>query len=774
MYQYIALRIADPMFHSLTYSVFSLFSDGLHDLKKRRLMQSCLLLLVLLSMPAVADQQVLRVGVYHNPPKIFLSNADGTDAQMSGFFGDLLREIAQREQWHIEAVECEWSDCLAQLERGDLDLLPDVAMTTERKHRFAFHQIPALHSWSQVFSHTSVELDSVLDLQDKRIAVLEGSVQYDYLQQLVEKFNLNTQWIIIDSLQQGLELVKTLDADGLATNNLFGGYHAQAYQLKPTAVIFQPAEVYFAGPQNQSQIPLERINAWLSEWSNDPNSPYLQILQGWKAPETQFVTPRSVWILSSALILALLILLFGIRRLKGEIHLTRDELRKSDDKFTTLVSAQKEEVHQLNYYDPLTGLANRRQFIERLNLVLSELKTSPQQGAILLLDIDSFRNLNDTLGHQFGDQLLIHVADRLKRHHQNHENLARFGGDEFMIILENLSDDTAQLVNQVEITVDRLNQSFKRAFTIQGQDITTSICFGIVTFSSKNRSADELIQKAELALFDAKKSGRRQIKFFDHEMQAQAEQHTQYEIGLGYALKNNELTLHYQPQYKANQIVGVEALIRWQPKGGKMISPAQFIPIAEHSGLIIPIGEWVITEACKTLACWSKQANTQHLTMAVNISAVQMRQKEFVDQVVRIIDQTQAPASQLEFELTESLLIDNSEDTINKIIQLKALGISFSLDDFGTGYSSLSMLTRFPLDTLKVDQSFVRDMHRDARDYNVVKAIVELGRGLNLNVIAEGVETEQQKEALLKLGCYHFQGFLFSKPLPLENLNMDT
>ncbi len=718
----------------------------------------------------IADDQPLRIGVYHNPPKILL-NSDANSRQISGFFGELINEIARRENWRLEPVECEWRQCLTLLESGEIDLLPDVAISAERQEMMDFHQTPALHSWSQVFSRKDVNIDSLLDLDSKRLAVLNGSVQKRYLEQIEKEFNLSIAWIVIHSFQEGLELISKQEVDALATNNLFGSFHANEYKLQPTAIIFQPVQLFFAAPKNASSEQLTQIDFWLEQWLHQTDSPYQQILQNWQTSKTVMTIPVIVWIATGSLIILLGLLLIRLKHVKQEVYLTRDALRKQDDMFSDLLTTQQEEVHHLNYFDSLTGLANRRHFMEKIEKILADLHQKPSNGALMLLDIDGFRSLNDTLGHGLGDQLLTLVAERLKQLHLSSYSLARFGGDEFMLVLDQLSSNTNELLDEIEEAIECVNHSLSEPFRVNNQEISATVCFGIVTFSEKNNNPSELIQHAELALFDAKKAGRQQIRFFDKEMQAEAELRTEIELGLRQALKNDEFILFFQPQYRDQTLTGAEVLVRWKPTRGKIISPAAFIPIAEATGLILPMGHWILTEACHQLVRWSKSPKTDHLILAVNISVVQMRTKDFVSQVIDILKATQAPANRLEFELTESMLIEEVEDTILKINQLKKLGISFSIDDFGTGFSSLSMLTRFPLDTLKVDQAFVAEMHRDKRDLNVVKTIVELGRGLDLNVIAEGVETLEQKEMLQQLGCHHYQGYYFARPMPILEFN---
>ena len=506
---------------------------------------------------------------------------------------------------------------------------------------------------------------------------------------------------------------------------------------------------------------------------DETDSPYQQILQGWQTQTTVFVIPTAFWLASGLVTLLLALSLIFLKRMKREVHSTRDELQRNDEKLSGILANQKQEVHQLSFYDYLTQLPNRRLFMDRLQTLLVNLKKEPANGALILIDIDNFRSLNDTLGHQMGDLLLTEFSKRLYENLDSNVNLSRFGGDEFMLILEDLSLNTHDLLTKVEKIIDQLRFALEEPFHLNQQEVLTSLSVGVVLFSEKNHDANELIQHAELAVFDAKKAGRQQVRFFDKEMQQQAEHRTQIEFGLREALKSDELLLFYQAQYTDSQVTGAEALVRWQPLGKPLVSPAEFIPVAEASGLILPIGQRILKQACEQLVAWSANPKTAHLVLAVNISAVQIHDKDFIDQVILLLKETGAPADRLEFELTESMLIDNVEETIVKINKLKELGIRFSLDDFGTGYSSLSMITRFPLDTLKVDQSFVSDMHKDIRAFNVVKTVIELGRSLNLNIIAEGVETEQQHRSLEELGCKHFQGYLFAKPCPIEQFMLE-
>jgi len=437
------------------------------------------------------------------------------------------------------------------------------------------------------------------------------------------------------------------------------------------------------------------------------------------------------------------------------------------------------EIFQLAFYDTLTQLPNRRLLMERLSRQIDNSVDDPCHGALIFLDLDNFKNLNDTQGHEMGDQLLVEVARRLQSSVRQGDTVARFGGDDYAVMLEGVNQGEA-VKSQVEAVAlkiqEALSQPFELAFVNREQlpstlmyRVTSSL--GIVMYSGRDNAVDELLKRADMAMYQAKSAGRNTIRFFDPQMQAMLLARTALEASMHLALQNQEFLLYYQPQVnEQGALMGVEALLRWKHPVRGMVSPAEFIPLAEESGLILPLGRWVLEEACRQLVIWQADPSRSHLTVAVNVSARQFRQQDFVNQVLEVLNASGAQPRRLKLELTESMLVDDIEDIIEKMALLRRSGVSFSLDDFGTGYSSLSYLKRLPLDQLKIDASFVRDLLVDKADAAIVRTIVVLGQSLGVSVIAEGVETEAQRDFLMQNGCSNYQGYLFGRPAPADAL----
>ncbi|MDK9702830.1 MAG: EAL domain-containing protein [Sulfuritalea sp.] len=433
--------------------------------------------------------------------------------------------------------------------------------------------------------------------------------------------------------------------------------------------------------------------------------------------------------------------------------------------------AAEDEIRNLAFFDPLTQLPNRRLLLDRLQHALAASARNRHHGALLFIDLDNFKNLNDSMGHDKGDQLLQQVAARLTECVREGDTVARLGGDEFVLMLEDLSENRREAAAQAEVVgvkiVEALNQSYQLG--VQEYHCTPSI--GLTLYCGHDASSDELLQQADLAMYQAKAAGRNTLRFFQPDMQAAVTVRSALEADLRRGLREHQFLLFYQPQVGAQgQLTGVEALIRWGHPQRGLIGPNEFIPLAEETGLILALGQWVLETACGRLAIWGKDPGKAHLTMAVNVSARQFHHENFVAQVLAILDHTHANPERLKLELTESLFLADVEDTIVKMSRLKAAGVSFSLDDFGTGYSSLSYLKRLPLDQLKIDQSFIRDVLTDPNDAAIARTIVALAHSMGLTVIAEGVETEAQREFLASHNCHAYQGFLFGKAVPPDRI----
>lgn len=431
--------------------------------------------------------------------------------------------------------------------------------------------------------------------------------------------------------------------------------------------------------------------------------------------------------------------------------------------------AAEDEIKHLAFYDPLTQLPNRRLLRDRLQQALANHLRSGEYGALLFIDLDNFKTLNDTLGHDQGDYLLQQVAQRLTACVRECDTVARLGGDEFVIILEKLSQKSADAAIQTELVGEKILSSLNEPYQFDSQEHHSTPSIGATLFCRNDASIDELLKQADIAMYQAKAIGRNTLRFFDPSMQASITARANLEEKLRRALKEQQFLVYYQPQVNnLGHILGVEALIRWQDTDGSMINPGDFIPLAEETGLILPIGNWVLETACHQLVLWADKPGTENLSIAVNVSVRQFRQPDFVSRVLAILNQSGANPQKLKLELTESLLASDVNDIITKMSALKTIGVAFSLDDFGTGYSSLYYLKQLPLDQLKIDQGFVRDVLDDANDAAIAKMIIALADSMGLNVIAEGVENEAQREFLATQGCHDYQGFLFGKPMAVE------
>jgi len=820
-----------------------------------------------------AEETVLRVGVYENPPKLVMD----PNGQVSGILGDLLQVIALQENWKLVAVPCYWNDCLELLAKGEIDLLPDVATSSERTEFYDFHNTAALLSWSQIYVNREHNLSSLLELDGKRLALLKGSIQYDYLRQLAENFNIDVTFVVVDTQQAAFAALSDGIADAVTANNFISELKAAELNLRPTPVVFQPSRLFFAVPKNKHGEVLKAIDSYLQQWQADANSPYFTVLKKWNSSTSKMTIPKEIWWLLIALVVgflsALMFLLLMRRRVKeknislrqtqqnlnvildsvdAHIYIKDLQLRyqyvnknvckligldekeilgKTDailfdrdtcktlqehdlrvikqgeriveeeintvlgsDKPQTFLSVKlplrqedgsiyalcgistditdylliQKQLRKLALYDSLTGLANRRLLMEFLEDSLAEGHQSEMEGALLIVDLDSFKTLNDTLGHHAGDLLLQGVAKRLQSRLLPHDLAARLGSDEFVIVKPKMGKARGEVEALVQQYAEEILLDFVMPFALEQTQYIASASLGIALFSDAEGDVERLLQEADMALYRAKASGRNSLRFFDPVMQMEVNRRSQLERKLREAIASQQLELYVQPQISSDQqYVGMEALLRWHDPVEGFISPVDFIPVAESSGLIIPLGAWVLREACQILAQWAKLPEMQNLTLSVNISPRQFRHLQFIDYIDSCLKELDVNPNHLELEITESLLIEDIDQTIERMNALRQRGLRFALDDFGTGYASLSYLKLLPLNKLKIDQSFVRDVLTDPNDEAIVSTIIALGQSLDLAVIAEGVETEEQAVLLEKFGCHVYQGYHFGRPAPV-------
>jgi diguanylate cyclase (GGDEF)-like protein/PAS domain S-box-containing protein len=955
----------------------------------RTLVLPLLLLLGSLSQAgAVAQQAPLRVGVYSNPPKVFM----GEDGKASGILVDLLREVASAEQLSLEFVACEWRACMDALAAGRIDLLPDMAWSEERARTFAFHQIPALHSWSQIYARRGNQIRSLLDLKGRRIAVLEGSVQALMLPSVLTGYG--AVLVPTVTLEAAFDLVAGGQADAVAASHYFGEAEAGKHRLEATPIVFNPASLFYAAMPGRQQAVLDAIDRQLGAWRADPNSVYFATLRRWQAGHASAtVPPTLLWILAATVGL-LLSALAVASWLRSEVAVRTRELRDNERKLATIldsvesliyikdaqsrfqyvngavcrlfnrpaaaiigqtdailfdeeeakmtraadravieqhqrfvseerlhgkvylttkiplvhgdtvtqlcgittditplkqaeeslriaaivfqsgegmcvlspdaaiieanqawgllhgqaahelpgtpfpaftleaggdderermwqrvreqqswqgevwmrrrdgesypawltvsavrdaagmltnfvctqsdISARKradQKIIELAYYDSLTGLPNRRLLYDRIGHCLGLHDRTGRTGALLFLDMDNFKDLNDSRGHAVGDQLLQQVAARLRACTRDIDTVARLGGDEFVILLESSGTDEDEAQQHAEIVGNKILDALREPFDVGGAAHHASCSIGITLCTGRKDELDDLMRRGDLAMYEAKRQGRNTLRFFHPSMEHEVTNRMGIETELRAALLHSQFVLHYQGQVDgAGMMTGAEALVRWQHPERGLVGPAGFIGIAETSGLILPLGRWVLRTACDQLASWAANPATAHFTLAVNVSVRQFLQSDFVEETLAIVAESGADPARLKLELTETLMIEGVEETIGKMRALREHGICFSLDDFGTGYSSLSYLKRLPLDQLKIDQSFVRDVLDDPNDASIARSVVALGKSLGLKIIAEGVETEAQRAFLAEIGCEHWQGYLFSRPVDAATL----
>jgi len=435
----------------------------------------------------------------------------------------------------------------------------------------------------------------------------------------------------------------------------------------------------------------------------------------------------------------------------------------------TEAKAAQEEIRNLAFFDPLTRLPNRRLLLDRLEQAVVLGRRSGRKRALLFIDLDDFKTLNDTLGHNVGDLLLQEIARRLTACIRETDTAARLGGDEFVVMLENLSSVSEEAATQARMVAEKILTCVARPCPIGEHECLITSSIGITVFGERHEQTSEILQQADIAMYQAKAAGRNTLRFFAPALQAAVCARAALEEEIRQGIRTGQFVLWYQPQVDRGRLIGAEALLRWNHPRRGILPPAEFISLAEETGLILPLGALVLENACAQLAAWATRPGFPLISIAVNVSARQFRQPDFVDQVLAVLRRTGADPRRLKLEITESMLLDDIEETITIMSRLKGHGVQFSLDDFGTGYSSLAYLKRLPLDQLKIDRAFVRDLLEDDTSSAIAQTIISLSGAMRLSLLAEGVETEEQRSWLARFGCHAFQGYLFSPPIPPEN-----
>jgi diguanylate cyclase (GGDEF)-like protein len=743
------------------------------------LLSGCLWILLSLA-PALAgmpepvrveNHQSVRVGVFDNPPIVALRGANAPE----GIAIDILQYVARREGWQLVYVSGTWDQLLALLDTGKIDLLVGIAYSEERAQRYRFSREPLLGNWGLVYTRSGSGVHSLLDLKGQPVALMRSSIHSKVFARLMAEFGVTFKPIYTDTYQQVLRTIERGDARAGVVNRTFGALNAQSHNLVETGIVFNPIYVHYAAPKHADPAPLQTLDRYLAALKADPKSIYYASLRHWlESQQTERFPPWVLWTMAAAAgLLALVILIAAwlrhqVRRQTGELHERAEQLQ---DEIEHRRQTQ-EQLNQLAYFDSLTHLPNRAGFNKSLADALQTVPNQSGRLALLFIDIDRLKNVNDGLGHAAGDVLLQHVAERLQATLRGHDHLSRFGGDEFVAIIAEMTS-----THEAEIAAERLLQSLRTAIDIEVAQVYVTASIGIALYPDDAQNVEALLMHADTAMYQAKEQGGNRYLFYHATQTQRAVERLTTDTRLRQALERGEMRLHYQPVVNLSDrhIVGVEALLRWQDPEQGLVLPSSFIPAAEDTGLIIPLGEWVLEQSCAQLRTWQHQG-ISGLHMAVNVSTRQVGERRLIATVERALSLSGLAPEFLELEITEGVMLVMNEDVRSTLMALRDMGVRLTIDDFGTGYSSLSYLKQLPFHMLKIDRSFVTNIPANHSDTQIATTILLMAQGLGLQVVAEGIETEQQYQFLNARGSEYGQGYLFSHPQPAERITtlLDT
>jgi diguanylate cyclase (GGDEF)-like protein len=702
--------------------------------------------------------QVIRVGVFANPPIAF----EGDNGKWQGISIDILQAIADEKKWKLEFVAAPFSELLKKSENHQIDIISMMAYSTKRAEKFIFTHTPLISNWGLIYSRANSKIGSLLDLEGKRVAVMRNNTHDKAFRELVEKFNLNVEIVELDDFSDVMESVQKKEVDAGVANRLFGAINADKYNLVETGIIFNPINIHYASQTPSHKVIIDAIDQKLSLLKADKDSIYYDALHHWMSNSQTKKFP--IWLAWLALgLFSLTMLMIGatvlLRRQVAsrtqELQLEVDERRQA-----------QEQLDNLAYYDSLTNLPNRASLLENLKYSVNRAKLKNNKVAVLFIDIDNFKTINDSLGHDAGDQLIIQVAQRLKDCLRDEDTINRFGGDEFVGILQDIHSHSD--INHV---TDRMLASLAGPIDIGLSEVFSSVCIGIALYPDDDNTGVNILKYADAAMYHAKAQGGNNHQFYNSELTQRVQNRLSLETRIRHALDRDEFQLYYQPiiNISNQQPVGVEALIRWQDPERGLIPPDDFIPLAEESGLIVPIGEWVMETACAQIKEWESQGLGQ-LELAVNISSRQFDNNKLYSNVMSALRNSGLNTQQLELEITERMFLNITHHVRETLDQLTRENVKLSIDDFGTGYSSLSYLKQLPINTLKIDRSFIMGIPEDKDDAQIATTIVAMAHGLRLDVVAEGIENEKQLNFLKALNCGRGQGYYLCRPKPAEEI----
>ena len=696
-----------------------------------------ILLIILIGNVVWADSEAITVSYYDNYPQCFQDE----DGLPQGIFVDIMNEVASEEDWELAYEYHTIEEQLTLITEGKIDLGVAVAYSDARASRVYFHGETIYSSWGQIFVGADVSaVDSLESLATYRIALVRGNIYSIELEESFEFLGLEKNFLYVDGFTDVFKAIDAGKAEAGAVPRAFGLLNMDNHWVKATTLAIRPTKLKIIGALGQENQ-LAGIDRWLLGVQADSNSKYYDILSRWLREEVQDeVVPGWLpWLLGIGAVMSISSL--------GFVYF----LRK-------MVTKQTRELTYLAYHDSLTGLPNRRS----MNRLIEENRLEEGYD-FLLIDLDQFRRINDLYGHEIGDQLLIEFAARVESELPKMGILSRLNGDEFTILLPR---------GQGESMARKLIKTMQNPIEVGTENFEIEMSMGLANSPEDGDDYDTLTQKAEMAMYQAKKKGNEKIQWFQAEMEEKLHQTHWYLNDMREAIERGEFYLVYQPivNTHSQKMVGVEALLRWQHEE-KLIPPSVFIPIAEQSGLIHKMGDWVVREAVSQMIAWRGQANTPQF-MSINLSAVQLNRKGFIDHLDAMVEGLGANKSKIHFEVTENAEIEKIDRSRIALESLKRSGYRISLDDFGMGYSSMNYLKELPIDTMKIDQSFIREIGLDRETEILIEELLIIASRLNLMTIAEGVETEEQWLFLKKNHCPMIQGYYFGRPaLPDELMN---
>lgn len=704
--------------------------------------------------------QLIRVGVLDNPPVSFKDE----DGKWRGISIDILQTIANDEGWVLEFVPGSFSSLLNKFKEHQIDIISGMGYSNERAKKYTYNTIPIISNWGVIYSRTDVKIGSLLDLQDKRIAVMRENIHDRAFRKLVQEFDLKVEIVEVENFSDVLESVGAGKADAGVVNRLFGALNAEKYQIVETGIIYNPINMHYVSLEARYSVILDVIDQHLNVLKSDKDSAYYDAIRRWMNPSENHEFPQ--WLLWFIVgLFSVITVMVGLAiLLRKQVAVRTQELQLEVNE-RRLAQSQ---LNKLAYYDSLTDLPNRTSLIENIKVTVAGARRRNCKCAVLFIDIDRFKTINDSLGHEAGDQLIIHVANQLKACLRDGDTINRFGGDEFVAILQDVYEPA-----DIYSVTDRMLKCLRTPVDIGVTEIYSSVSIGIALYPDDDDKGDDLLKYADAAMYHAKEKGGDNYQFYNAGLTQRVQDRLKLETRLRHALERNEFFLHYQPIFNLAtlQPVGVEALIRWQDPDLGLIPPDHFIPLAEETGLIVPIGQWVMERACTQVHEWGQQG-LGPLYVAVNIASRQLEQKKFYASVKSALHNSGLNAQQLKLEVTERVFLKFTDNVRETLTQFRNEGVQLSIDDFGTGYSSLSYLKKLPIDTLKIDRSFITGIPENTDDVQIATTIVTLAHEMGMDVVAEGIETEDQLNVLKSLGCEQGQGYYLFRPQSADEIEI--